>query len=214
MLQRINYVKYGLKNISLGEVIGYIRNGDMPLYDKKYGGYTLRQAVEYIRSLDEREVDAWKSNLLPAVTYNGTFTYVDSKGICTYSPVTAMDFDDILTMDELVRLRHRLMITPCVVCVFTTPSGQGLKALVLHDNADYSKHTDLYEQLLDKFNVASKDANCKDLARRNYLSYDPAIWVNPNPVPYHYVPSAKQKQRPQSLYFPARKYRTEVSFPS
>ena len=191
--QRISYVKYGLKNISLREVIGCIRNGDMPLYDKKYGSYTLRQAIEYIRSLDEREVDAWKSVLLPAVAYNGTFTYMDKKGIDTYSPVTAMDFDDILATDELIRLRRRLMITPCVVCVFTTPSGHGLKALVLHDNPDYKNHTDLYEQLLDKFNVASKDESCKDLARRNYLSYDPAIWVNPNPVPYHYVPSTRAK---------------------
>lgn len=189
--QRINYVKYGLKDITLREVIGYIRNGDMPLYDKEYGNYTLRQAIEYIRSLDEKDVDVWKSLLLPVVTYNGTFTYVDSKGIDTYSPVTAMDFDDILTTDELMSLRRRLIITPCVICVFITPSGHGLKALVLHDNLDYSRHTDLYKQLLNKFNVASKDANCRDLARRNYLSYDPEIWVNPNPVPYHYTPSIK-----------------------
>lgn len=193
LLQRISYVKFNLKVISLGEVIGYIRNGDMPLYDKEYGSYTLHQAVEYIRSLDEKEMDVWKPLLLPAVAYNGTFTYMDKNGIDTYSPVTAMDFDDIPTMDELICLRHRLMITSCVVCVFTTPSGHGLKALVLHDNTDYNKHTDLYEQLLDKFNVASKDANCKDLARRNYLSYDPTIWVNPNPVPYYYIPSMKPK---------------------
>ena len=191
LLQRISYVKFNLKVITLEEVIGYIRNGDMPLYDKEYGNYTLRQAVEYIRSLDEKEMNIWKPLLLPAVAYNGTFTYMDKNGIDIYSPVTAMDFDDILTMDELIRLRRRLMITPCVVSVFITPSGHGLKALVLHDNTDSTRHTDLYEQLLDKFNVASKDASCKDLARRNYLSYDPAIWVNPNPVPYHYILSIK-----------------------
>lgn len=193
LLQRINYVKYGLKNITLADIAECIRSGEMPLYDKAYGVYTLRMAVEYIRTLGEKDVDMRKALLLPAVAYNGTFTYVDGKGIDTYSPVTAMDFDDILTTDELIRLRHRLMITPCVVCAFITPSGHGLKALVLHDNPDYKNHTDLYEQLLDKFNVASKDESCKDLARRNYLSYDPAIWVNPNPVPYHYVPSTRPK---------------------
>lgn len=193
LLQRINYVKYGLKNITLADIAECIRSGEMPLYDKAYGVYTLRMVVEYIRTLGEKDVDMRKALLLPAVAYNGTFTYVDGKGIDTYSPVTAMDFDDILTTDELIRLRHRLMITPCVVCAFITPSGHGLKALVLHDNPDYKNHTDLYEQLLDKFNVASKDESCKDLARRNYLSYDPAIWVNPNPVPYHYVPSTRPK---------------------
>lgn len=189
--QRINYVKFNLKNITLAEAISYIRNGDIPLYDKEYGSYTLRQAVEYIQSLNEKDVDAWKLRLLPAVTYNGTFTYVDSKGIDTYSSATAMDFDEIPTVDDLMYLHRRLKKTPCVVCVFITPSGHGLKALVLHDNTDYTKHTDLYEQLLDKFNVASKDVGCKDLARRNYLSYDPNVWVNPNPLPYHYVPSLK-----------------------
>ena len=39
----------------------------------------------------------------------------------------------------------------------------------------------------------------KDLARRNYLSYDPDIWTNPNPEPYPYVPTIKpQVQMPQS----------------
>lgn len=206
LLQRISYVKYGLKNIGLAEIIGCIRDGDMPLYDRGYGSYTLRQAVEYIQRLDEKDVDVWKQRLLPAVAYNGTFTYVDRQGIDTYSPVTAMDFDDILTMDELMHLRHRLMKTSCVVCVFTTPSGHGLKALVLHDNTDSARHTDLYEQLLDKFNVASKDTNCRDLARRNYLSYDPDIWVNPNPVPYHYVPSAKPKAKTTQPIFTGKKF--------
>ena len=102
-----------------------------------------------------------------------------------------MDFDKIKSYGEMEHLRNRLIKTPCVCCVFVTPSGKGLKALVLHDNTDPAMHEDLYEQLLQKFNVASKDKSCKDLARRNYLSYDPNIWTNPNPVPYHYVPSTK-----------------------
>lgn len=66
----------------------------------------------------------------------------------------------------------------CPEC-FCTPSGNGLKALVLHDNTDPARHEDLYGQLLDKFYVANRnDASCKDLARRNYLSYDPDIWTN------------------------------------
>lgn len=84
--------------------------------------------------------------------------------------------------------------TSCVKCVFTTPSGHGLKAIVLHDNKDPQFHRDLYEQLLNKFDVASKDLSCKDIARRNYLSYDPDIWVNNNAIPYHYIPSIKDVQ--------------------
>lgn len=195
-LKRINYVTYNLNSITLTEAMEYVRNGNMTLYDKEYGNYTLRQAIEYIRRADEKDREALKFRLLPAVAYNGIFHYVDAKGIDEYSCITAMDFDHISTQDELVHLRNRLIKTPCVVCVFVTPSGRGVKALVLHDNTDPDKHTDLYNQLLDKFNVASKDTGCKDLARRNYLSYDPDIWVNPNPTPYNYIPSLAQHSKP------------------
>ena len=142
----------------------------------------------------------WKARLLPAVAYNGTFRELNSAGLIEYSCVTALDFDHIATPDEMIRLRNKLMITECVLSVFVTPSGNGLKALVLHDNTDPAGHGDLYEQLLNMFYVADRnDAGCKDLARRNYLSYDPYIWINPSPEPFHYVPTIKpQVQMPQS----------------
>ena len=58
-------------------------------------------------------------------------------------------------------------------------------------DTDPDRHRDLYAQLLDKFNVAGKDSACKDMARRNYLSYDPNIWMNPNPVTFHYIPTVR-----------------------
>ena len=136
----------------------------------------------------------WKARLLPAVAYNGTFKELNNTGLIDYSSVTALDFDHIATSEEMVGLRNRLVITPCVLSVFVTPSGRGLKALVWHDNTDPNKHGDLYEQLLTKFYVANRnDTGCKDLARRNYLSYDPYIWTNPKPVQFHYIPSIKPK---------------------
>ena len=191
LLQRINYTKYGLQYIDFNEVVEVIRNGDLVLYDSEYGKYTLRQAIEHIRTVPEEDRQYWKSRLLPAVAYNARFLEVNSKGLDDYSCITATDFDHIATRDEMIHLRNRLIITPCVVCVFVTPSGEGLKALVLHDNENPDLHRDLYEQLLKKFDVASKDESCKDIARRNYLSYDPDIWVNRSPVAFHYIPTIK-----------------------
>lgn len=193
LTQRINYTKYNLRYTEISEVINMIRTGDMPLYDKESGKYiSLQRAVEYIRSLNTHaEQQQWKERLLPAVAYNGVFSEVEESHIMQYSNVTAMDFDNIHSYDEMKHLRGRLVIIPYVYSVFVTPSGRGLKALVLHDNTAPAMHGDLYNQLLQMFNVASKDVSCKDLARRNYLSYDPNIWVNPNPVPYHYVPTIK-----------------------
>ena len=180
-----------MQYIDFNEVVEVIRNGDLVLYDSEYGKYTLRQAIEHIRTVPEEERQYWKSRLLPAVAYNARFLEVNSKGLDDYSCITAMDFDHIATRDEMIHLRNRLIITPCVVCVFVTPSGEGLKALVLHDNENPDLHRDLYEQLLKKFDVASKDESCKDIARRTYLSYDPDIWVNRSPVAFHYIPTIK-----------------------
>ena len=200
LTEKINWTKYNLTYPGLGDIIQMIRTGDMQLHDNEFDGYTLKQAIEHIRSVAPGDMQKWKARLLPAVAYNGTFRELNGAGLIEYSRVTALDFDHIATPDEMIRLRNKLMITECVLSVFVTPSGNGLKALVLHDNTDPARHGDLYEQLLNMFYVANRsDAGCKDLARRNYLSYDPDIWTNPNPEPYPYVPTIKpQVQMPQS----------------
>lgn len=192
ILERVNYTKSNMAYVTVEEIVNLIRTGNMVLHDNEFGDYTLRQAIEHIRSLKTHaEQQQWKLRLLPAVAYNGEFSEVNKNGLIQYSDITALDFDNIQNYDEMEYLWRRLVATPCVCSVFVTPSGKGLKALVLHDNTDPAMHGDLYDQLLQKFNVASKDLSCKDLARRNYLSYDPNIWTNPNPVPFHYVPTIK-----------------------
>lgn len=200
-LKKIHWAKYNLAYPELIDVIQAIRTGNIKLYDNEYGCYTLQQAIAKIRSVDPSDMQKWKARLLPAVAYNGTFKELNSTGLIEYSCVTALDFDHIATPDEMKHLRNKLVITPCVLSVFVTPSGRGLKALVWHDNTDPSRHGDLYEQLLNKFYVANRsDASCKDLARRNYLSYDPDIWTNPNPVPFHYELTVKSGCKIQSSH--------------
>lgn len=200
LTEKINWTKYNLTYPELNDIIQMIRTGDMQLHDNELGDYTLQWAIAKIRSVAPSDMQKWKARLLPAVAYNGTFRELNSAGLIEYSCVTALDFDHIATPDEMMHLRNRLIKTPCVLSVFVTPSGNGLKALVWHDNTDPGRHGDLYDQLLDKFYVADRnDAGCKDLARRNYLSYDPYIWINLSPDPYHYVPTIKpQVQIPQS----------------
>lgn len=191
LAHRINHTRYNLSYPTLSRVTGMIRDGNMVLCDNQYGKYTLAQAIEHIRKQPENEMQYWKARLLPAVAYNGTFSEIDSTHLISYSNVTAMDFDHIGTQAEMTDLRNWLIKTPCVLCVFVTPGGRGVKALILHDNTDPDRHRDLYAQLLDKFNVAGKDSTCKDMARRNYLSYDPDIWMNPNPISFHYIPPVR-----------------------
>ena len=201
MTEKIYWTKYNLAYPELNDIIQMIRTGDMQLHDNELGDYTLQRAIAIIRSVAPGDMQKWKARLLPAVAYNGTFRELNGAGLIEYSCVTALDFDHIATLDKMMHLRNRLIKTPCVLSVFVTPSGNGLKALIWHDNTDPGRHGDLYDQLLDKFYVADRsDASCKDLARRNYLSYDPYIWINPSPEPFHYVPTIKpQVQIPQSF---------------
>lgn len=39
------------------------------------------------------------------------------------------------------------------------------------------------------YNCEVKDTSTRDLARGNYLSYDPDLWINPDAEPFHFVPS-------------------------
>jgi hypothetical protein len=81
------------------------------------------------------------------------------------------------------------MAIPCVGWIYRTPSGKGLKALVIHDNDNPVMHGNLYRQLMQMFQTPyiGTDPKCQDLNRRNYLCYDPDVWTNPSPVPYHFI---------------------------
>lgn len=189
--ERISYTKFSLRYMTIDDVIHIIKEGTLQLHDPEIGDYTLADAIRKIRS--ESDQQYWKARLLPAVAFNGNFRELVGHQLIDYSNITALDFDHLSCPEEMESLWKKLTTTPCVRNVFITPSGRGLKAIVEHDNTDRSKHPDLYAQLLKKFNVACSDASCKDIARRNYLSYDPSVWTNPNVVPFHYVPSTTPK---------------------
>lgn len=133
---------------------------------------------------DKKEFDTLKRKL-PVITWNGIFTYRDASGCPVYSSYTALDFDHV---DDLDECKAWLQTFPCVYAYFKTPSGKGLKAIILHDNRNKDRHSDLYSQLLKIFNGYGCDSSTSDLGRGNYLSYDPDLWINPNVQPFHYKP--------------------------
>lgn len=185
---RINWTTYGLRTITVQDAVCIIRNGSYLIDDSKRSRFvtSLRVITELIqRQPLDTDLQPIKEQYLPAVSFNGVY----NNGIMKYSNVTAMDFDHIPSQEEFTGLYLRLVATPCVGWIYRTPSGRGLKALVLHDNTNPGMHTNMYNQLLEKFQTPyiKTDLKCKDLSRRNYLCYDPDIWSNPSPVPYHFV---------------------------
>ena len=128
-----------------------------------------------------------KLQYLPVALFNGTFSYKNSAGLKEYSNFTAIDFDRFNNEQEFNEVGSRLCNTPCVYAVFRTPSGRGLKAIVMHDNGNPEYHEELYLQLLAKFSTPATDTSVGDIARGNYICYDQNLWVNNSCVPYHFV---------------------------
>ena len=168
-------------DVEINEVLAMIKNG--VCYNQE-----LREVTAFIQSLSDHDVqNQLKLQYLPVALFNGTFSYKNSAGLKAYSNFTAMDFDRFASEQELQNVGYRLCITPCVYAVFRTPSGGGLKAIVMHDNDNPEYHEELYLQLLSKFNTPATDTSVGDIARGNYLCYDPNLWLNSNCTPYHFV---------------------------
>lgn len=150
--------------------------------------YHVAEKVDAVRKAKTKEEKEKAKMKLPAVTWNGTFKTKNRSDLIHYSSFTALDFDHIQPekMDEFGKW---LQGFPCIYAYYVTPSGKGYKAIILHDNYEPLYHYDLYNQLLELFDCPEKDTSTVDLARGNFLSYDPNLWKNPNPQPFHFVPS-------------------------
>lgn len=153
--------------------------------------YHVAGKVDAVRKAKTKEEKEKAKMKLPAVTWNGTFKTKNRNDLIHYSSFTALDFDHIQPekMDEFGKW---LQGFPCIYAYYVTPSGKGYKAIILHDNYEPLYHYDLYNQLLELFDCPEKDTSTVDLARGNFLSYDPNLWKNPNPEPFHFVSSTPE----------------------
>lgn len=178
LFKRITDVKNPI-NYNLDDILEIIRTGTE---------FDLKKKVQDVRNAkDKDEKDSMKIRI-PAATVNGTFESKNKNCLLVYSSYTALDFDHI-PEDEMQDFIDNLKKSPHVYAGFRTSSGEGYKAIILHDNLEPLYHDDLYEQLLEYYNCEVKDTSTRDLARGNYLSYDPDLWINADAVPFHFVPS-------------------------
>lgn len=181
LFKRITDVKNPI-DYNLDDILEIIRTGTE---------FDLKKKVQDVRNAkDKDEKDSMKIRI-PAATVNGTFESKNKNCLLVYSSYTALDFDHI-PEDEMQDFIDNLRKSPHVYAGFRTSSGEGYKAIILHDNLEPLYHDDLYEQLLEYYNCEVKDTSTRDLARGNYLSYDPDLWINADAVPFHFVPSTSE----------------------
>lgn len=185
--KKLKYTKYGLEEKSIYDVLEIIVRGDMQLYDSECGHYDLKTITEAIRNQSDPEIqNEWKARFLPVAFLNGIW---DGAKISAYSCVTALDFDHIQTKEELNNVIALLKSAPFVLAIFRTFKPMRIKALIMHNNTDPTKHTEMYEQITKLFGISLLDTGCKDLSRKTYLPWDEDIWVNPNCSKFQFAPN-------------------------
>ena len=160
--------------------------------------YHVAEKVDAVRKAKTKEEKEKAKMKLPAVTWNGTFKTKNRSDLIHYSSFTALDFDHIQP-EKMDGFGKWLQSFQCVYAYYITPSGKGYKAIILHDNYEPLYHYDLYNQLLKLFDCPEIDKSTTDLARGNFLSYDPNLWKNPKPQPFHFIPSTSEPIIPETV---------------
>ena len=160
---------------------------------------SLKDKILAIRTSKDPTVQSKLKDSLPKVTWNGTFKHRNSSGLIEYSGFSALDID--LTpeqMGDLHKFKNAYCTDPSVCGIFFTPR-LGVKVVYAHDNPDPELHKEMYAQLVEhakRFirNHYKIDTSCSDISRVNNLSWDPDIYINPTPIPFHFDPTLVQKK--------------------
>ena len=184
-----------VQDVELKVVLNAIKTGIL-------NGMDLTKITQEIQSEPDHTVqNKMKYELLPVAMFNGTFSYKNDQRIKEYSSFTAIDLDNFSSKTDMNIAKMMLMKDSCVYVIYTTPSGRGLKAIIIHDNLSPDYHGELYEQLLGRYQISTIDTSVSDLSRGNYICYDSDIYINYNPNPYHFShnPTYIPKTKPKSL---------------
>lgn len=161
----------------------------------KSGKY--RNMIDKIRNLASRNI-SYKDEKrnLPMFTPSGIFKHRndDLNNLTDYTSFLVIDFDHFNTSREALDFKEKLIkyANPLhIYAIWISPSGLGVKALMIHDNRNPVEHTRMFMQVKRDLypNTSQFDMRCGNISRGCFMSYDTELYINPNPIePYHFVP--------------------------
>lgn len=122
---------------------------------------------------DKKQAGEWKRRL-PYISFGGVFEGGHKASqLVQYSHLVVLDYDN-LPPESLEPLREQAMAQPCVLTAFVTPSGRGLKVVVL-TNGRQEEHARTFALVTDFFDTllgVPSDPSCKDISRGHFVSAD------------------------------------------
>ena len=154
-------------HIDISTVLGRIKDG------------TTKDLVKLIRSEKNSGARNELKKGLPAICFSGIFNKRNDASLIEHSGLICLDFDGYSKKKELLSHKENFSKDPYVYCVFTSPSGNGLKVLVKIP-PDPDNHVNYFNALQKHFDSENFDKSCKNLSRVCYESFDPMLFINEN----------------------------------
>jgi len=139
------------------------------------------QSGEWAEKVEKCKTDLAQKNKLLCFTPTGIFNHRSIKGLEEYNGIVCLDVDHVEKPEEL---KNKCKSIPWVYAAFITPSGKGLKVIV-KTSATTENYVQVEKQVADEFlKIAGseRDNRAKDIARIQFVSYDPAMWINDNSI--------------------------------
>jgi hypothetical protein len=154
------------KTMSLMEVLNQIKDGEW------------RERVEPC------SIDINKKNVLPCFTPTGKFNHRSIKGLEEYNGLICLDIDHV---EDPAALKQKVAAIDWVTSAFITPSGKGLKVLVQTQGTtdNYKQTEELVAHAFFEATGINRDSRAKDIARIQFVSYDPEIYINVNALVFN-----------------------------
>jgi len=147
-----------------------------------------KSRIEKVRS-DEIPSKSKSKDWLPVFTPTGIFTHRSIKGLESYNGIICLDIDGV---EDVKSLKEKASNINYVYSAFVTPSGKGLK-VIIKTNATKENYRDFELIVSNDFESktgAIRDKHCKDIARIQFVSYDPDIYINENSEVYSITENA------------------------
>lgn len=164
-------------------------------------GDTFTKQVGELRELRQRDKEAYslaKKNL-PGFTLSGEFGVRRASGLKRHSGLLQIDVDDVEAPE---RLRDTLAQDPHICAAFLSPSGAGVKGVMLIP-PDPARHKESFlaaESYLQERYGITIDRACKDVCRLCFVSHDPDLRINPTAVPLELPEPEGEQAESQELF--------------
>jgi len=146
------------------------------IFDRIKNGNS-KTIVEKIRKSKDKEQSSAHKRSLPSICFSGKFKVRNKQSCLLHSGIICLDFDKYKTTDLMNIDRKKLCDDKYTHCLFTSPSGNGLKVLVkIPPSID--DHTAHFKALDEYYNNDNFDKATSDVSRACFESSDPDIYIN------------------------------------